>query len=776
MLSIAALAVGLALTGPAHAARTGGSVVRAAPGDDLARAIERAERSGAAAVELATGTYYLTAPLALPSGRPGRPLVLRAAPGARPVLSGGRVLTSLAWEPWHDGIVRARISGPAFDRLRIGETALVRARYPNRRADGGLFGGTAADSTSPERVARWHDPAGGVIHGLHPSRWGSIDQAIRGKQTDGTLDLARPTGMNRIEKPDPARRYVENILEELDDPGEWYADFRAGWLYLKPAAGIDPAKATFVASALETVIVIEGTAAKPAHDIALESLAIRDTRTTFAKTTEPLLRSDWTFHRGGAILIENAQGVTIADNDLHDLGGNAVVVSGHARGISIRGNHIRDIGASAIAFVGRPEAVRSPLFEYHQSQPLAAIDRTPGPRSDAYPADSDATDNLIHDIGRIEKQSAGVEIAMAARIAVIHNSIYRVPRAGINIGDGTWGGHRLIDNDVFATVLETGDHGAFNAWGRDRYWDPKRAEMNARVAAEPALPGLDAIEPILIFHNRFQCDHGWDIDLDDGASNYVIENNVLLSGGLKLREGFHRIARNNIILNSGLRPHVWFADSGDVVEHNIFMTGHGPINMRFWGARIDDNLFPDETALKRAQALSVDAHSRAGDPGFVDPAHGDYRVKPGSPALSIGFSPFPTDDFGVTSPRLRALAEHPAPPRLMAATDVAPGQTIELLGMTVKTVETLDEQSAAGLPDRDALLITAIAPGSPAAASGLVAGDAILAIAAANGNDRQPTASLADLMAGYRGLRWRGQAILTIFHDQAKAERTVMLP
>ena len=49
---------------------------------------------------------------------------------------------------------------------------------------------------------------------------------------------------------------------------------------------------------------------------------------------------------------------------------------------------------------------------------------------------------------------------MASGIVVRHNSIYQVPRAGININDGTWGGHLLEFNDVFDTVLETGDHGA----------------------------------------------------------------------------------------------------------------------------------------------------------------------------------------------------------------------------------------------------------------------------------------------------------------------------
>lgn len=768
----------LAIAGLLLVASGGGApgVVRAAPGDDLNAVVARARAGGARIIELAGGTYYLSEPLTLrteDSGTPARPLVIRAAAGAHPVLSAGRPLGPLAWQPWQGGILRARITGPAFDMLRIGETRLVRARYPNATPGGGLFGGTAADSTAPARVARWANPAGGVIHGLHPSRWGSVDQAILGKRPDGTLILGEPTGINRIAPPSPDKRYVENIIEELDAPGEWYADFREGWLYLIPPAGIDMAKAPLVASRLESAVAIAGSAGAPVHDVRIAGLAIRDTLQTFARTTEPLLRSDWMFYRGGAVTIADARDVAIADSDIHDIGGNAIVVSGYNRGVSIRDNHIWRAGASAIAFVGRPDAVRSPLFEYRERLPLDAIDRTPGPKTADYPADSDATGNLIHDIGMVEKQSAGVEIAMATRITVARNSIYRVPRAGINIGDGTWGGHRVTGNDVFDTVLETGDHGAFNAWGRDRYWVPDRAEMNRRVAADPALPFLDAIAPTRIDHNRFQCDHGWDIDLDDGATNYVIEDNVLLSGGLKLREGFRRVARNNIIINSGLRPHVWFRDSGDIVERNIFDTGHGPIGMKAWGMRVDHNLFPDRAALDRARLLGVDLHSRAGDPMFVAAARGDYRVRAGSPALAIGFRPFPTMDYGVTSPRLRALAERPHPPAIIATGPGAAGETTTLLGMTVKKVETLDEQSAAGLPDRNALLVTEVAPGSPAARAGIVAGDAILAIAAANGNERQPTATLPDLAAAYRGLKWRGQASFTLFHDQASIERTV---
>ena len=79
---------------------------------------------------------------------------------------------------------------------------------------------------------------------------------------------------------------------------------------------------------------------------------------------------------------------------------------------------------------------------------------------------------------------------MSAAITVSHCSIYEVPRAGINIGDGCWGGHMIEHNDVFDTVRETGDHGSFNSWGRDRYWLPDIGAVNRLVAKNPDLPLL----------------------------------------------------------------------------------------------------------------------------------------------------------------------------------------------------------------------------------------------------------------------------------------------
>ena len=298
-----------------------------------------------------------------------------------------------------------------------------------------------------------------------------------------------------------------------------------------------------------------------------------------------------------------------------------------------------------------------------------------------------------------------------------------MPRAAINISEGTWGGHLIEGCDVFETVLETGDHGSFNAWGRDRYWGLE--QVPAGALAKLAL--LDAVEPVVLRNNRWRCDHGWDVDLDDGSSHYLIYNNLLLNGGLKFREGFHRTATNNVIVGNSFHPHAWYANCGDVFARNIIMGPYQPavMNVAKWGAELDHNLFTTSDADRlRFAAKGCDAHSLVGDAQFIDAAKGDFRVKPGSPALKLGFVNFPMDHYGVRSPRLRAIAKTPEIPAVVTASNPQPEAVQTLwLGATLRGLKG-QEYSALGVAsDASGVFFAEVPPESVAFKMGLRAGD-----------------------------------------------------
>ncbi|MCD8101516.1 MAG: PDZ domain-containing protein [Alistipes sp.] len=719
-------------------------------------------------VYLLAGEHYVDREVVFGPGQSGtaaNPVRIASYGDGGAVLTTSVKLDGLEWVPYRDGIMAARVgdlpgSPLLFDRLFIDGREMPMARYPDYDPAAHYFNGTAGDALSPARTARWNDPAGGYVHALHRHEWGGFHYRIDGRDTEGDLLLTGGWQNNRRMGMHPQHLMVENVFEELDSPGEWYHNAAEGILYLYPPPGTDLSRADIRTPQGEGFFVVAGSAEEPVGHITFEGISFRHTVRSFMKTDEPLLRSDWTVYRGGALLFEGAEDCIVRGCDFEELGGNGVFLSGYNRRNRVEECRFRRLGASAVCFVGRPGAVRSPLFEYGERNDPDLMDTLPGPASPDYPSLCVVDNNLIHDIGLVEKQVAGVQISMAAGITVSRNSIYRVPRAGINIGDGTWGGHIIEWNDVFDTVLETGDHGAFNSWGRDRFWYADRTEMDSVNRARPGLALLDAVETTVLRNNRWRCDHGWDIDLDDGSSNYLIENNLCLNGGLKLREGILRRAENNVMVNNSFHPHVWFEGSGDVFRRNIITRGYYPVRIREWGADVDRNLFPDSASLARAQAAGTDARSLAGDALFVDPVSGDFRVAPGSPALEVGFVNFPMDRFGVQAPRLRALAETPEIPRLTypgAEGDVA---TAEWFGAQVKDLSTEGERSATGMDGVYGVLVLDIAHDSPLRQAGLRENDVILKFNSRN------TDNVADLLAQSARTRPGDRVRLTMMRDQ----------
>ena len=656
--------------------KVGNSGEKSAPLADLAAARDVARKVAgkeAVTVHVADGIYYLPETLAFSpedSGSEKFPITYQAVHEGKAVISGGACL-SLKWQVQTEGrYVAETPAGLAIDQLFIDGVRQRMARYPNFDATKttAAYQGYAADAFSKERAARWKDPVGGFIHAMHVGRWGGYHYRITGKDAQGNVTYEGGWQNNRQMGMHAEFRMVENIREELDAPGEWFHDAEENKLYYQPEPGVNLAEAKVEVVRLPHLIEFRGSEKSPVRFITLKGFTYRHTARTFMECKEPLLRSDWAIYRGAAILLTGTEHVSLLDSEFDQVGGNAVFFNYYNRSGLVKGCHIHNAGASGVCFVGDSKAVRNPLFEYAQSQDLTKIDRTPGPIGQNFPADCVVDDCLIHGIGRIERQPAAVQISMAQSITVSDVSIYDCARAGINISEGTWGGHLIEGCDVFDTVLETHDHGSFNSWGRDRFWTSNhRGVSMPEVQKDPKLPYLDCVKTTIIRNSRWRCDHGWDIDLDDGSSNYEIYNNLLLQGGLKFREGYGRNAYNNIIINNGFHPHVWFDDSASKLTQNILMKAHAPIGQpEQWGREVGRNFFTNAQDLPSHRAAGADQNSLAGDAEFIDPAQGDFRVKDSSAALKIGFKNFPMDQFGVKKPSLKSIAKTPVIPALLA--------------------------------------------------------------------------------------------------------------
>jgi len=754
---------------------------RAKPFATLGRARDVVRTSGALGKEPVTvhilpGVYYLPETLVFApadSGTAGAPVSYVGEAGGDVVLSGGLRL-ELKWEPYTNGILQAKVpAGLAIDQLFINGERQHMARYPNYDPNQRIMHGFARDAFSKERAARWADPTGGYIHAMHPAEWGDVHFRITGKKPDGSVSYEGGWQNNRGSDMHPVQRFVENIFEELDAPGEWFHDGKTATLFFYPPPGVDLGKAVVEVVRLRHLIEFKGEAGRPVRFIRVSGLTFRHAARTFMENREPLNRSDWTTYRGGAVLAEGTEDCQVADCRFDQVGGNSIFVNDYNRRFTVRGCLIEGSGANGVAFVGDAGAVRSPLTNYSQRFDYAKVDRTPGPLTENYPSDCVVDDCLITRTGSFERQTAGVQISMARNITIRHCSIYDVPRAGINICEGCWGGDIVEFCDVFDTVKETGDHGSFNSWGRDRYWHPDPKVMNREVAKEPDFPGLDMVSPNILRNSRWRCDHGWDIDLDDGSSFYEIYNNLCLNGGIKNREGYHRIVTNNIIVNNTFHPHVWLAASGDVFAHNIVMGAYRPAVMPAgkWGQEVDYNFFtgPDGDRL-RFKANDCDAHSLSGDPEFVAPASGDYQVREGSPALAVGFKNFPMNQFGVQKPALRAIARRPELPEVRTPTSVAEsrgaGEPRFFCQARVRDIHGLGDRSAHGLPDESGVLVMEPAGDGASAGPDLAKNDVILEC---NG---KPVRNMADLLE-IQGSAGASTLELTVMRGQGRVKVAV---
>jgi hypothetical protein len=742
---------------------------------------------GPITVDVAGGTYHLSSTLAftdLDSGTANSPVTWQAAPGQTVTISGGRLLTPGTWTPQSAGssVMETTVQpGLDFDQLFVNGQRQILARYPNLNATATGLQGTATLSAANTAAANWTDYTMGDVRAQHCNNWGQLSYKITG-YTNGQLQLHYVGDSNRSQDchsttaPTPGGVVVEGLPQLVTAPGDWWYDPTSGELLYYPPSGANLSTATFESAELNQLITLTGTSdTDPVQNITFNGFTFTGThRALFNSTYVPDAKGDWAIDHQGAIHMMNSQKITVTNSSFDHLGGNGVFIDNYANGDTVSNSRFTGDGETDVQVVGSPTAVRDYSDGYYDSVPID--DLGSGPANNNYPRAIDITNNVMSNMGQFGLQSAGVNISMSEDVTVDGNTISGSPRACLNLEDGTWGGDVIENNTMFNCVSGTGDNGSINVWGRDRYW---ASSGNNTLASGVTFEGntggkltdaqakdmmlLDAVKPFTIQHNLIEQTNGsWAIDLDDGSSNFVIKDNLVLDGGIKLRDGFNRTVENNVITSgaagAGIFEQVSHSHNGDVIEHNITLgreaysnTQNNPVTAAytidsnlFWNAGNplqdnptgsgNENLSSDGKTLNTTSTWvkdGMDVHSQVGNPAFTSSNPGtsfDFTVGAGSPALALGYQNFSMTGFGATGGPMPPAYTIPYGGSTGSGVPPIYSQPELLMGATATNITSAAIESSLGIADDYGLYLTTIPATSYAATVGLQADDDIRSI------------------------------------------------
>lgn len=345
---------------------------------------------------------------------------------------------------------------------------------------------------------------------------------------------------------------IENVLELLDAPEEWFFAPKTRTLYLhhnesRFGAGSTPNDVAWVVPTLKTLVRVGGSVpyaegGASAVGVTLRGLGWRDSPYTYLDQWGVPSGGDWALHRGGALFVENAEDLTVEQCRFERLDGNALFLSGYTRGVTISNSTFAFIGDNAVALWGRtamPGGADEPGWA-HKIPAGVGIDGTGGEQ----PRHTKFFHNIVREIGFNERQSSAFSEAKACQSTVEGNILFNMPRAAINKNDGFGGGTTVTKNLLFNTCRESGDHGPFNSWDRQPFLTDV---LNGAEDRPSLIPAYNVISSNYIIANYGA---GFGVDNDDSSSYYKIHGNVFyLGGGVKCDyDGHEKAFYNNIMV------------------------------------------------------------------------------------------------------------------------------------------------------------------------------------------------------------------------------------
>jgi hypothetical protein len=512
---------------------------------DKARQAVREKLAGGAKGEIKVvireGTYRLPETLTFgpeDSGSRDCPVVYAVYPGEDVVVSGGRRITG--WEKAENGRWKAKTDLKDFRQLYINGVRGVRARqvlkgsedWYGHHASGQnkgteeleFFGedGYRTKSAAMTKMADWPDAGGVEFHCVYV--WCHTVckvQSVR-REGDYTIITMQQPQFNWARKKEGVHvnlpTYMENAMELLNEPGEWYLDRSAGVVYYQPRAGEDMAAAEVIAPALEKVVDLHGSLDEPVHDIRFSGITFAhgswnwpserglvDVQANVMINPEGLLdRKDGLTNvhnehlkSPANIICHTGRNIRFENCMFTRLGGAGIDIEAGSQDNQIVGCQFRDIAGSGIQ-------IGDVLREDHHPKDVRSINRN-----------NQVLKSLIERCAADYMGSVGIFVGYTEGTVLEENEIRDLPYSGISMGWG-WG-----EEDA--------------GGGSENYYQPFKYDT-----------------PTPAKNNRIEYNHVHHVmqKMDDGGSIYMLGNQP------------GTVIRGNRVHDNGGRPGGIYLDEG----------------------------------------------------------------------------------------------------------------------------------------------------------------------------------------------------------------------
>jgi len=473
------------------------------------------------------------------------------------------------------------------------------------------------------------------------------------------------------EEGNPPSVWVENVLEALDEPGEWVLNTQQGRVYIWPVE--DKPSDHIVAPKLTELVRVEGkTDKKDNNDIPVRYLVFKGL----------------TFKHGDRDLWTKKDAGIQHDWEIHDKPSALLRFRG-AENCFVDECRFANTGGTGVRFdlYSQYNRVERSLFEYLGQVGILISGYGPGTKDVSFR--NDIINNHIHHVGEIYKHGHGIIIWQSRDNHIANNLIHDGPRKAILVSGVRahfFDTSRVPKNNRECSMqIRWEEIGEVKSWNdivgflhnHNNIIEDNETYRMCKIGIDGAVINITGNGEGNVIRRNYIHDidnEGPDgiIRLDANGRGTLITENIIYNcspQGIVLNDRNNHV-ENNIVIDTGKDPNedwqrymvyyrggpkpgriqrniLYYSDD----RSNFFATRNQSQGQGYPG---DYNLYYSEgdpnaggILLKRLQENGTDSHSITTDPLFVDFKSQDFRLKSESPMFKLGFKQIETGQIGL---------------------------------------------------------------------------------------------------------------------------------